>query len=185
MCAQGLHRLVDGNVYWQRDKRSDRPPYPLCRTCRNDSAARSRQHKRDNRTEQTARTCPSGHLIHGQNDVAIQTQSGRTYHYCRACRAAKDLPERNELTNGEFATVEVWKQLPKDMRGRVAGVLLDDRPPDPLVSAVIRRAALTRVWVRYGVDAAAVAFVEALIAQSRESNSPSLRIDRLLALVVP
>ena len=73
--------------------------------------------------------------------------------------------------------------LRKPLRDRVAGIMMDDQPPDPLVAAVIRRAARTKVYERIGADFAAIALVEALIEESRTSSSARLRIDRLLGLI--
>ena len=145
-----------------------------------------------------ARTGPQGHLIEGHNAQRVKHTSGRFYTACRRCRndAVKRVKARQR---GEpipllaptpvpkpapsFNRTQVWMILRKPLRDRVAGIMMDDQPPDPLVAAVIRRAARTKVYERIGADFAAIALVEALIEESRTSSSARLRIDRLLGLI--
>ncbi len=198
-CDRG-HPQVQANLYWQTDKR-DGVTRPGCRLCRNERAQKARQQARRERSEAKARTCPSGHLIFGDNAARLTTSTGKVYVACRTCRTAAVARSRAKRggesvaattmhvprslqPDPEFGTIEVWKALPKELRQRVAGFLMDDQPIDPLVAAVIRRAARARVWNRFGVDAAAIAFIEALVEQSRHSTSPRLRIDRVLGALL-
>jgi len=192
-CSAG-HALVGDNVIWATDKR-DNKTRPRCRLCRNEQAAEARRRKRANRTEANARTCPSGHLIFGDNAVALRTSTGKTYLACRTCRTAAVARVRAKkkgeamLTSlqpdAEFATVQVWTALgASPLRDRVAVVLMTKQPPDPLVAAVIKRAARKRVWNRIGAHFAAIALCEALIEEVRDAQSPRLRLDRVLAYLL-
>lgn len=143
------------------------------------------------------RTCKQGHLIEGHNAAPVRHPTGRVYILCRQCRydavkrtLARKRGEQVAMqvardTEPESRTLPVWRALPKDIQQRVAGVLIDPAPPDPLVAAVIRRAANVRVWNRIGTSFATIALIEALIEESRESESSRLRIDRLLAVILP
>ena len=141
------------------------------------------------------RTCKNGHPVWGANEARVRHTSGRYYSACRRCRAdavqrvkARQRGEEVPLQaptpvpkpEPKFATGELWKALPADLRSRVAGVILDPEPPDPLMAAVIRKAAKKRVWRDMPVAFAVIALVEALIEESREARSARLRLDRIL-----
>jgi hypothetical protein len=146
-------------------------------------------------TARPTRTCKNGHVIEGYNAQEVRHTSGRMYTACRTCR--RDAVERvRARQRGEdvtllaptpqvkpvpsFATTQVWKALPADLRRRVAGILTDPAPPDPLVAAVIRRAAQKRVWDELGVHFAVIALVDGLVEECRGARSTRLRLDRVL-----
>jgi hypothetical protein len=147
------------------------------------------------------KTCKHGHALLPENTFRVLHKNGRFYDRCKRCRAdgvarvrarqqGGALPVQTSRNRGEpepgpgFHRREVFALLPSALRQRVAGYRLDTDPPDPLLAAVIIRASRTKVWAGMSAAFATIVLVEALIEESRESRSPNLRLDRLLAALL-
>ena len=196
-CDRG-HPQVQANLYWQTDKR-DGVTRPGCRLCRNERAQKARQQARRERSE--AKVGLSGHLIFGDNAARLTTSTRKVYVACRTCRTAAVVRSRAKR-GGESVAATTMHVPGRSSPIRSSGRSRSGRPCRRSCANVLQASdgrpahrpagcgrdptgrSCARVWNRFGVDAAAIAFIEALVEQSRHSTSPRLRIDRVLGALL-
>jgi len=154
-------------------------------------------------------TCKHGHPLTPDNIIwDVAGRSGKRYQRCRACKhqSVRDWRARNSpapnrsmivprkavagpkagqalaLADDSYATRRLFGMLPRDLRDRLATIVLDDSI-DRLQRRVIERAADKRAWSATSEDMAARLLVENLLAQTIDARSPGLSVVSLLGLI--